>query len=51
MADRAARVIAPAMLALFAVLGVAMSDRALPVVLAVAAGIVGDRRAAPPGAS
>jgi signal transduction histidine kinase len=39
MADRAVRVIAPAMLVLFAVIGVAMGDRPLPLGLAVAAGI------------
>ena len=39
MAERAVRVIAPAMLALFAVLGVAMGDRPLALGLAVAAGV------------
>jgi signal transduction histidine kinase len=37
MTDRAARVVAPAVLALFAVLGVPMSDRSLPVALLAAA--------------
>jgi signal transduction histidine kinase len=39
MTDGVARVIVPAMLALFAVLGVAMGDRPLPLGLAVAAGV------------
>ncbi len=41
MTDRSARVVAPAVLALFAALGAVMGDRPLPLGVAVAAGVAG----------